>query len=86
MKDKIKGQGYCNVILVGYRLLSDLIILRERGIFIQDIPTIIAKFDTKYIATEVLGIKSSLYYLLKIPLDCLHENMYITGNNTNYTL
>ena len=83
--DEIKGQGYRNIILVGHGLRSDLAVLRKRGIFIQDIPTIIAKFDTTYIAMEVLGIKSSLYHLLKI-LDCPHKNLHIAGNDANYTL
>ncbi|KIN07409.1 hypothetical protein OIDMADRAFT_47317 [Oidiodendron maius Zn] len=85
IQDEIKGQEYRKIILVGHGLRSDLAVLQKRGIFIQEIPTIIAKFDTTYIATEVLGIKSSLYHLLKI-LDCPHENMHIAGNDANYTL
>lgn len=85
IQDEIKGQGYRNIILVDHGLRSDLIVLRKRGIFVQDIPTVTAKFDTAYIAIEVLGIKSSLYYLLKL-LDCPHENMHIAGNDANCTL
>lgn len=85
IQDKIRGQGYRNIILVGHGLRSDLAVLRKRGIFIQEIPTIIAMFDTTYIAIEVLGIKSSLHNLLKI-LGCPHENMHIAGNDANYTL
>jgi hypothetical protein len=85
IRDKIESQGYRNIILVGHGLRSDLAVLRKRGIFIEEIPTIIAKFDTTYLAIEVLGIKSSLDHLLKI-LDCPHENMHIAGNEANYTL
>jgi hypothetical protein len=83
--DDIKGQGYRSIILVGHGLRSDLAVLRKRGIFVEEIPTITAKFDTSYIAIEVLGIKSGLYNLLKI-LDCPHENMHTAGNDANYAL
>lgn len=85
IQDTIKGDGYRNIILVGHGLGSDLRILQKRGILIQEIPTIIAVFDTSYVAIEVLGIKSSLDNLLNI-LGCPHENMHTAGNDANYTL
>jgi hypothetical protein len=85
IQDDIKGQGYRNIILVGHGLRSDLAVLRKRGIWVEDIPTIIAKFDTSYIAIEVLGIKSGLFFLLKL-LDCPHDNMHTAGNDANYAL
>jgi hypothetical protein len=50
-----RSRKYRNIVLIDHGLRSDLLVLRQRGIVFEHLSTIIAKFDTIYIAKEVLG-------------------------------
>jgi hypothetical protein len=83
--DEIEGlpqQSYRNIVLVGYGLRSDLLVLRKRGIMFE---SIVAKLDTTYIAREVLGMNFKLQGLLKT-LGCPNENIHNAGNDANFAL
>lgn len=53
-------QNLRNIILASHGLRQDLLILRCRGFMFEKISTIVAKYDTLFLAKDVLGMGSRL--------------------------
>lgn len=86
--DGIEGllqHRYRKIVLIGHGLRGDLLNLRRRGIMFEEVRTIVAKFDTTYIARDVLGLNFRLGSLLKM-LNCPNENLHNAGNDANFAL
>jgi hypothetical protein len=83
--ESLTQRRYRNIVLVGHGLRSDLLILRKRGILFEEISTIVAKFDTTYMAKEVLGMNFRLQGLLQT-LHCPDKNLHNAGNDANFAL
>ena len=86
--DEIQGfshRRHRKIVLVGYGIRSDLLILRRRGIIFEEIGTIVTKLDITYIVREVLGMNFQLRGLLTT-LDCPSSKVHNAGNDANFTL
>jgi hypothetical protein len=55
--ENLPQPGYRNIVFVGHGLRFDFLILRKHGIMFEEISTIVAKFDTIYMATGGAGRK-----------------------------
>lgn len=79
------GHKYRNIILIGHGLRSDLLIMRDRGINLEEISTVVGKLDTAYLAMEILGLKLSLKGLITT-LGCPSAKSHHAGNDADSAL
>lgn len=83
--DERNPQNFRHIVLISHGLRQELLILRHRGIMFEEISTIVAKFDTTYLARDVFGLNFGLQNLLRT-LQCPSEHFHNAGNDANFTL
>ncbi|KAH7379768.1 hypothetical protein BKA64DRAFT_765194 [Cadophora sp. MPI-SDFR-AT-0126] len=83
--DETSPGNYRDVILLAHGLSTDLAVCAKRGLVLEDLATIVGLLDTTYLATEVLGMRFQLVYLLRI-LGLPFQEVHNAGNDANYAL